>query len=176
MSKRAESREPAASQRENRRKGENNYVCWSIHSDSGSGDFAALMLMIIKLKVHPVMALFTTALLTGIALGYGVTGSVDYISNGFGGTLGSVGITIILAPSFPWPLKIPAQQNPLPTSSSSCSGAKHGAGSCADCLHHVHPCFRGHHHGADCPLPLCCPSGSTSPCLRWLHSLAWACF
>ena len=33
---------------------------------------------------------------TGIALGYGVTGSVDYISNGFGGTLGSVGITIIL--------------------------------------------------------------------------------
>lgn len=55
-----------------------------------------LMLLIIKLKVHPVMALFTTALVTGIVLGYGINGSVDYISSGFGSTLGSVGITIIL--------------------------------------------------------------------------------
>ena len=57
---------------------------------------AALVLMIVKAKMHPVLALFIAALGTGIALGYGVTGSVDYISNGFGGTLGSVGITIIL--------------------------------------------------------------------------------
>ncbi|SFP29938.1 predicted D-glycerate permease [Oscillibacter sp. PC13] len=55
-----------------------------------------LMLMIIKLKVHPVMALFTTALLTGIVLGYGVSGTADMIGSGFGGTLGSIGITIIL--------------------------------------------------------------------------------
>lgn len=55
-----------------------------------------LMLMIIKMKIHPVMALFTTALLTGVVLGYGVTGSIDYISSGFGGTLTGVGITIIL--------------------------------------------------------------------------------
>jgi GntP family gluconate:H+ symporter len=55
-----------------------------------------LMLLIIKLKVHPVMALFTTALLTGIVLGYGVSGTADMIGSGFGGTLGSVGITIIL--------------------------------------------------------------------------------
>ena len=57
---------------------------------------AALVLMIVKAKMHPVLALFIAALGTGIALGYGVTGSVDYISNGFGGTLGSVGITIVL--------------------------------------------------------------------------------
>ena len=57
---------------------------------------AALVLMIVKAKMHPVLALFIAALGTGIALGYGVTGSVDYISNGFGGTLGSVGITNIL--------------------------------------------------------------------------------
>ena len=55
---------------------------------------AALVLMIVKAKMHPVLALFIAALGTGIALGYGVTGSVDYISNGFSGTLGSKGITI----------------------------------------------------------------------------------
>ena len=57
---------------------------------------AALVLMIGKAKMHPVLALFIAALGSGIALGYGGTGSVDFISNGFGGTLGSVGITIIL--------------------------------------------------------------------------------
>lgn len=55
-----------------------------------------LMLLIIKMNVHPVMALFSTALVTGIVLGYGVTGTADMIGSGFGGTLGSVGITIIL--------------------------------------------------------------------------------
>ena len=55
-----------------------------------------LMILIIKIKVHPVMALFTTAFMTGIVLGYGVVGTVDYIGSGFGGTLGSIGITIIL--------------------------------------------------------------------------------
>ena len=55
-----------------------------------------LMLLIIKLKVHPVMALFTVALLTGIVLGFGVSGTADMIGSGFGSTLGSVGITIIL--------------------------------------------------------------------------------
>ena len=55
-----------------------------------------LMLLIIKMNVHPVMALFTTALITGIVLGYGVSGTADMIGSGFGGTLGSVGITIIL--------------------------------------------------------------------------------
>lgn len=55
-----------------------------------------LMLLILKLKVHPVMALFSVALVTGIVLGYGVSGTADMIGSGFGGTLGSVGITIIL--------------------------------------------------------------------------------
>jgi GntP family gluconate:H+ symporter len=55
-----------------------------------------LILLIIKLNVHPVMALFTTALITGIVLGYGVTGTAEAISSGFGGTLTGVGVTIIL--------------------------------------------------------------------------------
>ena len=56
----------------------------------------ALVLLIVKLNMNPVLALFTVALATGIVLGYGVVGTVDYISGGFGDTLGSVGITIIL--------------------------------------------------------------------------------
>ena len=65
---------------------------------------ALLMLLILKLKVHPVLGLFTAALITGVALGYGLVtpkiegigGTVDLISAGFGNTLGGVGITIIL--------------------------------------------------------------------------------
>ena len=79
---------------------------------------AALVLMIVKAKMHPVLALFIAALGTGIALGYGVTGSVDYISNGFGGTLGSVGITIILGAIIS---RIPVPPRSLQTSLSSCS-------------------------------------------------------
>lgn len=56
----------------------------------------ALVLLIVKLKMNAVLALFVVALATGIVLGYGVIGTVDYISNGFGSTLGSIGITIML--------------------------------------------------------------------------------
>lgn len=82
---------------------------------------AALVLMIVKAKMHPVLALFIAALGTGIALGYGVTGSVDYISNGFGGTLGSVGITIILGAIISMASRILAPPRSLQTSLSSCS-------------------------------------------------------
>ena len=92
MSKRAESL--AASQRENlkRRK---HYVCWSIHSDSGSGDRGSGADDRQSKDASRAGAVYCCA---GYRYrpGYGVTGSVDYISNGFGGTLGSVGITIIL--------------------------------------------------------------------------------
>lgn len=83
---------------------------------------AALVLMIVKAKMHPVLALFIAALGTGIALGYGVTGSVDYISNGFGGTLGSVGITIILGAIISMAIEdTGARPRSLQTSLSSCS-------------------------------------------------------
>lgn len=55
-----------------------------------------LMLLIIKVKMHPVLALFTVALASGIALGYGVIDTVNYITSGFGSTLTGVGVTIIL--------------------------------------------------------------------------------
>ena len=34
----------------------------------------ALVILIVKLKMNPVLALFTVALVTGIVLGYGVIG------------------------------------------------------------------------------------------------------
>ena len=56
----------------------------------------ALMVTIIKYKMHPVLALFTVSLVTGILLGYGTLPTVKLINDGFGGTLGSIGITIII--------------------------------------------------------------------------------
>ncbi len=56
----------------------------------------ALMIAIIKYKMHPVLALFTVSLLAGICLGYGTLPTVKLINDGFGGTLGSIGITIML--------------------------------------------------------------------------------
>lgn len=55
-----------------------------------------LMGLIIKIKMHPVLALFLTALGLGIALGNGLTETVALINSSFGGTLAGVGITIIL--------------------------------------------------------------------------------
>lgn len=56
----------------------------------------ALMVMIIKFKVHPVLALFVASLGSGIALGYGTLETVKHINSGFGGTLGAIGISIML--------------------------------------------------------------------------------
>ena len=55
-----------------------------------------LMLLITKLDVHPIFAILAVATLTGLALGYGLTGTLDIINSGFGGTLGDIGIVIIL--------------------------------------------------------------------------------
>lgn len=57
---------------------------------------AALMLLIIKLKLHPVLALLVTALLSGIALGNPASDVLGMINSGFGSTLTGIGITIIL--------------------------------------------------------------------------------
>ena len=111
---------------------------------------AALVLMIVKAKMHPVLALFIAALGTGIALGYGVTGSVDYISNGFGGTLGSVGITIILGAIISMAIEDTGAAKVIANFFIKLfRGKRMEPGSGPDGLHHVYPCFRGYHHGAD---------------------------
>jgi len=54
-----------------------------------------LILLIIKLNIHPVLALFVSGMFAGIGFGYGVKNTVVTFTNGFGGTLGSIGCTII---------------------------------------------------------------------------------
>jgi GntP family gluconate:H+ symporter len=54
-----------------------------------------LVLMIVRFKVHPVLALFVAGIGAGVAYSYGWGNSVSLFMSGFGGTLGGVGCTII---------------------------------------------------------------------------------
>lgn len=56
---------------------------------------AVLIFLIVKLKVHPVISLFLGGMLAGVILGNGVLPTITTIANGFGSTLGSIGMTII---------------------------------------------------------------------------------
>lgn len=56
----------------------------------------ALMLLITKLNVHPVITLLLVALFTGVGLGFSGIETMGLISEGFGGTLKGVGLPIML--------------------------------------------------------------------------------
>lgn len=62
----------------------------------------ALMLLIMKAKLHPMFALFVTAMCMGLTMsafgteGYAFMDTLNLITGGFGGTLGSLGIPIAL--------------------------------------------------------------------------------
>lgn len=56
---------------------------------------ALLTFMTLKLKIHPVMALFLTATFCGLASGKGIVGTFSTITSYFGSTLGSIGVMII---------------------------------------------------------------------------------
>lgn len=60
------------------------------------GGIILLMLMIIKFKVNPFLALFFTSLVIGLCAGLPVAKILSSISAGFGGTLGGIGIVIAL--------------------------------------------------------------------------------
>jgi GntP family gluconate:H+ symporter len=55
-----------------------------------------LVVSIIKFKVHPVYALIYVAILSAIAFGFPLQHVVTTVTGGFGGTIGSIGIVIIL--------------------------------------------------------------------------------
>ena len=57
---------------------------------------AALMLLIMKAKLHPVFSLFSVALVMSLVMGFSFTESLVNINAGFGGTLQSLGIPIML--------------------------------------------------------------------------------
>lgn len=56
---------------------------------------AVLIFFIVKLNVHPVISLFVAGMLAGTILGNGPVSTITTIANGFGGTLTSIGMTII---------------------------------------------------------------------------------
>ncbi|MDR0526600.1 MAG: GntP family permease [Spirochaetaceae bacterium] len=56
---------------------------------------AVLVLLIVRFKVHPVMALFIAGLGAGLAYGYGTVKAISTFVTGFGNTLGGIGCTII---------------------------------------------------------------------------------
>lgn len=63
---------------------------------------ALLMVLIMKVKLHPTFSLFTTALVMGLVMGifepegFSFTEVLTMITSGFGSTLGSMGIPIML--------------------------------------------------------------------------------
>ena len=56
---------------------------------------AVLVFLIVKLNVHPVISLFVGGMLCGSILGNSPLTTITTIANGFGSTLGSIGMTII---------------------------------------------------------------------------------
>jgi len=54
-----------------------------------------LILLIVKFKVHPVLAIFVAGMGAGIAYGYGFVKTATVFTGGFGSTLGGIGATII---------------------------------------------------------------------------------
>ena len=56
---------------------------------------AVLIFMIVKLNIHPVISLFVGSMIAGSILGNNPVTTITAIANGFGSTLGSIGMTII---------------------------------------------------------------------------------
>lgn len=56
----------------------------------------AIVLLITKLKVHPFLSLLLVSIVLGLASGMDTEGVIQSIQNGFGGTIGKIGLIIIL--------------------------------------------------------------------------------
>ena len=55
-----------------------------------------LMALLLRFKMHPVLAIFIATILIGLGTGNTLVETVNMINQGFGNTLGGVGVTIIL--------------------------------------------------------------------------------
>jgi len=56
----------------------------------------ALVVLIMKLKVHPVFALIIVAVVAALGFGFPITDVFPTVMSGFGGTIGNIGIVIVL--------------------------------------------------------------------------------
>lgn len=57
---------------------------------------AAIVLLITKLKLHPFLSLLLVSIVLGLVSGMGSDGVIHSIQDGFGGTIGKIGLVIIL--------------------------------------------------------------------------------
>jgi len=58
-----------------------------------------MLVLIIKVDLHPIISLFVVALFAGLALGMGPLGTIAQINKGFGSTLQDIALAIILGSS-----------------------------------------------------------------------------
>lgn len=56
----------------------------------------AIVLLITKLKLHPFLSLLLVSIVLGLVSGMGTEGVISSVQDGFGGTLGKIGLVIIL--------------------------------------------------------------------------------
>ncbi|MDD5921943.1 MAG: hypothetical protein PUC44_02005 [Eubacteriales bacterium] len=52
-----------------------------------AASIALLMLLVLKIDVHPIISLFIVAVFAGLLLQYGAAGTLEQINAGFAGTL-----------------------------------------------------------------------------------------
>ena len=57
---------------------------------------AAIVLLITKLKLHPFLALLLVSIVLGLASGMDSEAVIHSVQDGFGGTIGKIGLVIIL--------------------------------------------------------------------------------
>lgn len=57
---------------------------------------AILVLFVVGLKMHPFLALLLSSFFLGISTGQGLSNTINFITDGFGSTLGSIGLVVIL--------------------------------------------------------------------------------
>lgn len=54
-----------------------------------------LVFLIVKMNIHPVLAIFVGGMIAGLGFGYGTLETITTYTSGFGNTLGGIGCTII---------------------------------------------------------------------------------
>lgn len=102
-----------------------------------------LVFLIVKLNVHPVISLFVGGMLCGSILGNSPLTTITTIANGFGSTLGSIGMTIIFGSIIACSIRDSGAAKSMVNFFIKLFRGKNlelstGMG----CLHHVHPRFR----------------------------------
>ena len=102
-----------------------------------------LVFLVIRTRVHALIAMLAAACIAGITGGMSIDKTLTVITQGFGSTLGSIGIVIGLGVMMGRLLEVPAPPNRSPTASSSGSAAPRGVGTGHHGLHRQHPHLRG---------------------------------